>query len=92
MVMELKIFSTIMKKFYIYQHINTLIIQDQVLNKKKGNSIIFSTFLLKQEPHSEKYLTAYEHVLIKLIEFKPEFLLFSAGFDAHKDDPLAQLN
>ena len=24
-------------------------------------------------------------------EFKPEFLLFSAGFDAHIDDPLAQL-
>ncbi|MDA8791078.1 histone deacetylase family protein [Candidatus Pelagibacter bacterium] len=40
---------------------------------------------------SEKYLTAYEHVLSKIIEFKPEFLLFSAGFDAHKDDPLAQL-
>ena len=27
----------------------------------------------------------------KLNEFKPEFLLFSAGFDAHIDDPLAQL-
>ena len=27
----------------------------------------------------------------KLKEFKPEFLLFSAGFDAHIDDPLAQL-
>ena len=24
-------------------------------------------------------------------EFKPEFILFSAGFDAHEDDPLAQL-
>ena len=24
-------------------------------------------------------------------EFKPEFVLFSAGFDAHIDDPLAQL-
>ena len=23
-------------------------------------------------------------------EFKPEFILLSAGFDAHKDDPLAQ--
>ena len=28
--------------------------------------------------------------LKKLKEFKPEFILFSAGFDAHKDDPLAQ--
>ena len=39
---------------------------------------------------SEEYLNAYEHVLKKLKEFKPEFLLFSAGFDAHQDDPLAQ--
>ena len=39
---------------------------------------------------SEKYLNAYEFVLKKVKEFKPEFILFSAGFDAHKDDPLAQ--
>ena len=38
-----------------------------------------------------EYLNAYEHVLKKLKEFKPEFLLFSAGFDAHINDPLAQL-
>ena len=38
-----------------------------------------------------EYLNAYEKVLNKLKEFKPEFLLFSAGFDAHIDDPLAQL-
>ena len=38
-----------------------------------------------------EYLNAYEKVLDKLKEFKPEFLLFSAGFDAHIDDPLAQL-
>jgi acetoin utilization deacetylase AcuC-like enzyme len=40
---------------------------------------------------AEQYLNAYESVLKKLKEFKPEFLLFSAGFDAHIDDPLAQL-
>jgi len=40
---------------------------------------------------AEEYLNAYELVLKKLKEFKPEFLLFSAGFDAHIDDPLAQL-
>ena len=39
---------------------------------------------------SEEYLNAYEFVLKKLNEFKPEFILLSAGFDAHKDDPLAQ--
>jgi len=41
---------------------------------------------------SEKYLNAYNHVINKLIEYKPEFLMFSAGFDAHKDDPLAQFH
>jgi len=39
---------------------------------------------------SAEYLSAYEHVLKKITEFKPEFILFSAGFDAHKNDPLAQ--
>ena len=39
---------------------------------------------------SEEYLNAYEYVLKKISEFKPEFILLSAGFDAHKDDPLAQ--
>jgi acetoin utilization deacetylase AcuC-like enzyme len=39
---------------------------------------------------SEEYLNAYEFVLKKIEEFKPEFVLLSAGFDAHKDDPLAQ--
>jgi acetoin utilization deacetylase AcuC-like enzyme len=39
---------------------------------------------------SEEFLCAYEFVLKKIREFKPEFVLLSAGFDAHKDDPLAQ--
>ena len=41
---------------------------------------------------SEEYFNAYNYVIKKLSEFKPEFLMFSAGFDAHKDDPLAQFN
>jgi acetoin utilization deacetylase AcuC-like enzyme len=32
-----------------------------------------------------------EKVVPKLDEFAPEFLLISAGFDAHQDDPLAQI-
>jgi len=46
---------------------------------------------LEAGTNAEEYLNAYENVLRKLKEFKPEFLLFSAGFDAHIDDPLAQL-
>jgi acetoin utilization deacetylase AcuC-like enzyme len=39
-----------------------------------------------------QYLAAMENqVLPRLDEFKPEFLLLSAGFDAHADDPLAQM-
>ena len=39
---------------------------------------------------SREYLNAYNYVIKKLIDFKPQFIMFSAGFDAHKDDPLAQ--
>jgi len=34
----------------------------------------------------------YTLVKPKLVEFKPDFVLISAGFDAHRDDPLASLN
>tara|TARA_S200000501_G_scaffold367745_1_gene404497 strand:- start:1504 stop:2427 length:924 start_codon:yes stop_codon:yes gene_type:complete len=40
--------------------------------------------------NSEKYLNAYQRVIDRLEEYKPDYLIFSAGFDAHKDDPLAQ--
>ncbi len=42
--------------------------------------------------NSSQYFDAYEHMLKRLKEFRPEFILMSAGFDAHKDDPLCQLN
>ena len=39
---------------------------------------------------SEEYLNAFEFALKRLKEFKPEFVLISAGFDGHISDPLAQ--
>lgn len=40
-----------------------------------------------------EYLTALEQKgLPKLREYAPEFVLISAGFDAHQDDPLAHQN
>jgi len=42
--------------------------------------------------NSNEYFDAYEDVIKKLNEFKPEFIFFSAGFDAHKDDPLSNIN
>ena len=59
-----------------------------VNEKGKYNNIL--NIPLPAGTNSEEYLNAYEHVLKKLGKFKPEFLLFSAGFDAHADDPLAQ--
>ena len=40
--------------------------------------------------NTEEYLNAFEFALKKLKEFKPEFVLISAGFDSHVKDPLAQ--
>ncbi len=40
--------------------------------------------------NSEEYLNAFEFALKRLKEFNPEFVLISAGFDGHTDDPLAQ--
>ena len=40
--------------------------------------------------NSEEYLNAFEFALKRLKEFKPEFVLISAGFDSHINDPLAQ--
>ena len=42
--------------------------------------------------NSRQYFDAYEYVLKRLKEFRPEFILMSAGFDAHRLDPLCQLN
>ena len=57
--------------------------------KGKFNNIL--NIPLPAGTSSEEYLNAFDRVLKKLDEFKPEFILISAGFDAHKDDPLAQI-
>ena len=59
--------------------------------KEKGDFNDVLNIPLEAGTSAERYLNAYESVLNKVREFKPEFLLFSAGFDAHIDDPLAQL-
>ena len=59
--------------------------------KEKGKFDNILNIPLEAGTSATEYLNAYELVLNKIREFKPEFLLFSAGFDAHIDDPLAQL-
>ncbi len=40
----------------------------------------------------DEYRLAFEQILAPAAErFRPEFLVLSAGFDAHRDDPLADL-
>ena len=59
--------------------------------KEKGKYNNIFNIPLEAGTTAVEYLNAYEQVLNKLKGFKPEFLLFSAGFDAHIDEPLAQL-
>jgi len=41
---------------------------------------------------NEAYIRAFEEILIPIAErFQPEFVLISAGFDPHRDDPLADM-
>ena len=41
----------------------------------------------------DEYITIFEDVLIPALQdYSPEFILISAGFDAHYLDPLAQIN
>tara|TARA_Y100001970_G_C14236079_1_gene861869 strand:- start:2649 stop:3578 length:930 start_codon:yes stop_codon:yes gene_type:complete len=58
--------------------------------KEKGKNNNILNIPLPAGTTSEEYINAYEFVLKKIREFKPEFILLSAGFDAHKNDPLAQ--
>ena len=48
---------------------------------------------LRPETGSAAMRAAYDtHILPALEAYAPEFILISAGFDAHEDDPLAALN
>ena len=41
----------------------------------------------------KEYIKAFKEAIIpKLKDFNPEFILISAGFDGHKDDPLSSIN
>tara|TARA_S200000501_G_scaffold372032_1_gene416267 strand:+ start:564 stop:1493 length:930 start_codon:yes stop_codon:yes gene_type:complete len=58
--------------------------------KEKGKFNNIYNIPLPAGTNSEKYLNAFEFALKKLQEFRPEFVLISAGFDSHINDPLAQ--
>ena len=58
--------------------------------KEKGKFNNIFNIPLPAGTNSEEYLNAFEFALKRLKEFKPEFVLISAGFDSHRNDPLAQ--
>jgi acetoin utilization deacetylase AcuC-like enzyme len=42
---------------------------------------------------SSEFRNAYQNIILPALRyFKPEFIIISAGFDAHARDPLADLN
>ena len=59
--------------------------------KEKGKFNNICNIPLPAGTNSEEYLNAFDFALNRLKEFQPEFVLISAGFDAHRADPLAQL-
>ena len=58
--------------------------------KEKGNHNNIYNVPLPAGTNTEKYMNALDRVLDQLVIFKPEFLIFSMGFDANIADPLAQ--
>ena len=58
--------------------------------KEKGKYNNVCNIPLPAGTNSEEYLNALDFALKRLKKFKPEFVLISAGFDAHEADPLAQ--
>ena len=58
--------------------------------KEKGKFNNIFNIPLPAGTNSEEYLNAFAFALKRLKEFKPEFVLISAGFDSHINDPLAQ--
>jgi acetoin utilization deacetylase AcuC-like enzyme len=48
---------------------------------------------MREGTGEEEYLTAFQKEILPAVDgFRPDLLIISAGFDAHKDDPLANIN
>ena len=48
---------------------------------------------IEAETNGEEFIKIFDNKILQKIEkFKPEIIIISAGFDAHKRDPLSQIN
>jgi len=79
------------KVLYISSHQYPYYPGSGAANEKGSKNNVLNIPLLSGT-QSHEFFNAYENIFKKLKEFKPKFILLSAGFDAHKDDPLAQVN
>jgi acetoin utilization deacetylase AcuC-like enzyme len=60
---------------------------------EEDNDDSVMNFTLPPNSGSESFRTLYSKKIFPELEhFAPDLLMISAGFDAHRDDPLAQLN
>ncbi len=57
-------------------------------NESRENCL---NFPLRPYTGEEEYLRTLEAAIGRLMDFKPDLLAVSAGFDTYKDDPLAQI-
>ena len=60
--------------------------------EEKGVGNIYNA-PIKAETNGEEFIRIFDNKILQKIEkFKPEIIIISAGFDAHKRDPLSQIN
>jgi acetoin utilization deacetylase AcuC-like enzyme len=89
--MALKRCSSAIRRFSSPRHINRRSIRAPA-RAVSGGWAISSIYRWRRTPGSAEFRAAIEkEVLPALRAFKPDFLLISAGFDAHRADPLANL-
>ena len=79
------------KVLYISSHQYPYYPGSGAANEKGGKNNVLNVPLIAGT-QSHEFLNAYDSIFKKLKIFNPEFILLSAGFDAHKNDPLAQIN
>ena len=82
--------------YFLFQHINIPIIPGTGSINEIGNGESEGTIVnipLPAGVGDEGFKIVYEKVIIPSLErYNPDIILVSAGYDAHWDDPLADLN
>jgi acetoin utilization deacetylase AcuC-like enzyme len=82
-----EVFYISLHQFPLYPGTGT----EQEVGSEKGENFTLN-FPLPAYTKGEKYIKIFKEIIIpKLAEYKPQLIIISAGFDAHKDDPLANM-